>query len=414
MWKVDIESSFNPFSLRRLFVAFTTSFLAFCFIPDGNCSSWRQVERPRIELIYVGPGKNLIDRAGQIALRVYSEQRDEVYCFDEYNPRHFTLFYQTLLGRAQRWVEVYSFAVKVHQWKRTDRSITAYPLRLSPRQNIDLAKRLKSYVGDNRFVYIGDPFRETGATHIRNLFDAFLQGQVSLAGQEVGRYRTFRDDIALTYIGSPLIVMGSTLFGGPSLDQEYGLWRLSYRPSTLINLLSRVYTDHNELLGRPKVLYTQKDSPHLGFKSLGVLILLLWSCFWITLVVGRRFYPQWIPLSWPAFWAIGGLISSLIGSIGWFLSLQSLWVDVRTQSGLWYFMPLDLVCIIPWCLNRSALPSWLIHYGIFRIGLITLISTALWMVFDIIPSFSTLILALSIWICLFASWIDLSEKQQSS
>jgi hypothetical protein len=375
---------------------------------------WKQIERPRLELIYIGAGDQLIDRAGQVALRVYSEQRDEVYCFDEYTPRYFTLFYQMLLGRAQRWTEVYSFPVKVHQWKRADRSITSYPLRLSPRQSMDLAKRLTSYVGENRFIYIGDPFRETGAIHIRNLFDAFLQGQVSLAGREVGRYRSFRDDIALTYINSPLITLGATLFGGPSLDQEYGLWHLSYRPSTLINLFSRVYTSHNELLGQPKKLHIQKRAIQIGFKSIDTLILLGWSCFWILLILSRRFVAAWVPLSWPALWAIGGLISGLIGGIGWFLSIQSLWVDVRTQSGLWYFMPFDLICILPWLFNQSTLPQWLLQYSFFRLGFIGIISIGLWSMFDISPSFSTLILALNLWVCVFASWIDLSEMQQSS
>ena len=95
-------------------------------------------------------------------------------------------------------------------------------------------------------------------------------------------------------------------------------------------------------------------------------------------------------------------------------SIQSLWVDVRTQSGLWYFMPLDLICILPWLLNQSTLPRWLIHYGIFRVGFIMVITGGLWSIFDVIPSFSALILALSVWVCLFASWIDLTEKQQSS
>ena len=151
-----------------------------------------------------------------------------------------------------------------------------------------------------------------------------------------------------------------------------------------------------------------------GFKSLGIFILLLMSCLWTALVVGRRFKPQWVPISWPLFWALGGVMSGLIGTIGWFLSIQSLWVDVRTQSGLWYFMPLDLICILPWLLNQSTLPRWLIHYGIFRVGFIVVITGGLWSIFDVIPSFSALILALSVWVCLFASWIDLTEKQQSS
>ncbi len=224
---------------------------------------------PRLALVVVGPGDSpytLYGHAGVILFPEGDGALDSARLFNfgitDFKRPHYIADF--LEGQVAFWGHERALTTYLKRWKRQDRTITVYPLRLTTAQTERLVDRMRLLVREDNKHYIYDTFRENCATRIRDLLDTETAGAVraTLAGQPTGR--SFRDDVRAAYAGQPALLLLTEIFPGPALDRPRDAWALAYRPQALADGLARVEINGASLLMPPQVMRAREGADPLA------------------------------------------------------------------------------------------------------------------------------------------------------
>lgn len=315
---------------------------------------------PYLELITIGPTDDLFTLYGHAAMRVVeaAELRADgqppahagrLFNFGITHFREPGYMERFARGTVRFWGDAGSYARDVRRWARRDRSITRYPLRLSPAQRRCVVDRMTRDIEPEHREFVYDTFRDNCATRLRDLLDECTGGAIfGVLGEAPGE-RRFRDDVRFAYSGEPALLFFSDLIPGRHFDQPRSQWALAYRPEALAQGLSQVLIQTaaglHPILGDAIVEHARQSAdPRTGRTQRAEILLYLLSglCTLLALFAWRLPVRMRAGLLLPLV-----LFGALHGALLWWLSVGTAWPDMRAPTLLLYFMPFDLVLLWP-------------------------------------------------------------------
>lgn len=304
---------------------------------------------PSTELVIFGEGDDVFSRYGHVGIRVFSNDRDQIYNFGITNWERPNYVLDFLQGRVRFYGKASNWGRELARYTKWDRSVTRYPLQLDEAARAELVKRLDVLVLPENREYVYDTFRENCSTRLRDLLDQVTGGAVrrQLEGGPPGD--SFRDDVRRAFADFPALLLLMEVVPGRELDRPRHRWERTYRPAVLGELLSKVRMGEGDtertLLGAPIVERTRKAGPALGgFVHLGQAV--LFALAGLLVFLGSR-SPRWttrgrslVALTVLALMCGTALVLSLVPVI-------SAWPEMRENWLLLALPPLDLVLFLP-------------------------------------------------------------------
>ena len=328
-----------------------------------------------IDFVYVDSGEGLDTVFGEVALRFQHRDQDEVFSFRVTTPPQ-THSKVILLGRAQMRGHLTSYSSALNKWKSQGREVTAFPLNLSPRLTKKLFNEIKRFIAEPRKLSPFDPLKENGTLQLRDVLDSVLGGSLYLASKSVDKQarRTYRNDIRRALTHHVTLSLISEFFMSSTIDQPQSIWVLSYRPETLVRLLSQVYVGAHPLLGQPRVIHQRSTPNPTDGTSMKVALGLLLTSFLLALF-GLALWFKLLPTPSTPHLILCALsiTSATLGIFGWWLTLRSSLPDVRSHWSLLLFSPLDIWISSSYLWKSHTLFSIAQFYVLMRL-LCTLVS----------------------------------------
>lgn len=236
---------------------------------------------PQVELVIVGPEDAAFSLFGHAALRVIDSPEEHpddarVFNFGITNFNRDNYVFDFVGGRVKFWGRIERWATVMRRWRRTDRTVTRFPVLLSDAALRQLVARMERDTQPSNRDFVYDTFRENCATRLRDYLDTYSHGAVYAKTGGVPSGRAFRQDVREAYSNVTAILLGSEFAPGVEMDRPRDVWHMMYRPATLGSALQTVQVDGRPLLGPGIVEYTRTGGDPLdGSPNHGQLIILI-------------------------------------------------------------------------------------------------------------------------------------------
>ena len=302
-----------------------------------------------LEVVLVGPGSLLSESLGDLALRIQSSSHDLLYGLTPLSHSPFIPYINFLVGDSKAKPEVRFYQSQIDQWTRRNRTITSYPLQISPQQEKTLVETVERITAiDIERPY--EPVSHGAGTRFRGLFDQLLDGALRSTIEQKTIQRSLREELRLILSSHISALFFMELFAGPRFDEPWGLWKLCYRPHTLMSVLQSVQINGRPILGRPRVIHQRKgQSPWVVQTrfALTLSVLFLFCLVGMAMTIRVYFGPK-VSIGLVLF----ALSSGCLGSFSLWLSALSGLGELRSAWTLLLFSPLDLL-LLPMILSEQ-------------------------------------------------------------
>ena len=305
------------------------------------------------EIIYIGPGDSTYSLFAHVAIRLKDSRSDLIYDLGITSHLGVTGLGHIAMGSALFHGERRSFQKMLKSWRRRDRDVIAYPLNFTDEQLNHLRTELESRTGTGATSYLYDPLRENCGTQLRQVLDLISEGALSRSISKIANAKlTFRDDTRDGYAKRLGVLAAIELIVGPSLDLDRGAWALAYRPQRLIEQLRTLRIGMKSLLGQKQILNVRQGPSTTGGSAaylvpltiMIILLVILLSLWAYGQRVKRRLLRGKVSSRvalWITYYGMTTLSVTMTGLAFW-LSLNSVWIEVRNSWLLILGSPLDL------------------------------------------------------------------------
>lgn len=305
---------------------------------------------PRVELVIVGPEDSAYSLYGHAALRVVDNPQDNpddarVFNFGITNFNRDNYVFDFLGGRVEFWGRIERWETVMRRWRRTDRTVTRFPVLLSSASLRQLVARMERDTQPENRNFVYDTFRENCATRLRDYLDTYSGGAVyaTTGGKPSGR--AFRQDVRQAYGNVTAILLGSEFAPGVEMDRPRDVWHMMYRPATLGSALQTVQVDGHPLLGPGIVEYTRKGgdpldgSPHHGQLIILIIAFLLGLFGWFINDRG--------PKARGAALTAASVLTTGFGLLLVWIAWMTDWPEMQRNPLIFAVVPLDIFLLWP-------------------------------------------------------------------
>jgi len=196
-----------------------------------NQEEW--VAKTRVQLLTVGPGKDLYAWFGHTALIVtQSNGRQIMYDWGIFDDTEEGFYPNFAFGKMYYRVSVSDALWRVEDSIAEGRDVQIVDLNLDPNAQFALIDFLYNEIGPAGRTYLYHFYDDNCATRIRDILDKATGGQFKAWAQS--RKGTSLRNAALPYMGhSPLLGLGLNLLQSWRIDKPTTLWDEMYLPETL-------------------------------------------------------------------------------------------------------------------------------------------------------------------------------------
>ena len=248
-----------------------------------------------ISLITMGPGTYIWERFGHNAIRVTDESTgaDTTYNYGVFDFGQANYYANFANGRMDYWMEAHDARREIASYVRSNRSVWAQELNLTPAQRIALRDFLQwNARPENRF-YRYHYYHDNCSTRVRDALDRALGGAIREATGTAPSGTTFRSHTRRLTEYDPLIYTGINIGLGRPTDRPITRWEEMFLPLALREQV-RTMTVADEQ-GTPRPLVAAEETLYLS-----------------TAEVPPDAPPRW----WPRYLAAGLALGALIAVSG--------------------------------------------------------------------------------------------------
>lgn len=196
----------------------------------------------QIYLLTMGPGDAVWEKFGHNAIWVRDPARgvDLTYNWGLFDFNEADFIPRFLKGSMRYWMEGIPAEPMISFYARTDRSMWAQELELTPAEKLELVRFLEwNALDENRFYHY-DYFLDNCSTRVRDALDRVLGGQISALTDTVATGTSYRwHTRRLTQEELPIYTGMDIVLGQPG-DREISEWAEFFLPMSLRDGISRV------------------------------------------------------------------------------------------------------------------------------------------------------------------------------
>ena len=249
----------------------------------------------RISLITMGPGTYIWERFGHNAIRVTdtSTGADTTYNYGMFDFGQANFYANFAHGRMDYWMEGHDAGREIASYMRSNRSVWAQELNLTPAQRLALRDFLQwNARPENRF-YRYHYYYDNCSTRVRDALDRVLGGAIQEATGAAPSGTTFRSHTRRLTEYDPFIYTGINIGLGRPTDRPITRWEEMFLPLALREQV-RTMTVADER-GAPRPLVAAEETLYLS-----------------TAEVPPDSPPRW----WPGYLVAGLALGALIAVCG--------------------------------------------------------------------------------------------------
>ncbi len=251
--------------MRRLAIFFLLILSAFTASAAAQ-SPGRHPPDTTVSILTFGPGREVYERFGHIAIRIQipSREFDAAYDWGRFDFDQPGFISNFIFGKmlyamgAARTQAVLDFYVR-----RLDRTVVEQQLNLSPEQTQRLIDHVVAQDTDANREYRYDYFRDNCATRIRDAIDVAVDGQ--LRSQSLGltgtSYRSHSRRLTPVGLSNRALLLGMDAIIGQPSDKELIAWDAMFVPMELSKHLDTIALSQGKPLVAARVVLNQTRTP---------------------------------------------------------------------------------------------------------------------------------------------------------
>jgi hypothetical protein len=303
-----------------------------------------------IYLLTMGPGDQVWEKFGHNAIWIHDEltHTDSAYHWGLFDFADKDFVPRFIQGRMRYAMGSFGFDETIDAYRRTNRTVWAQRLNLSPAERQRLQDFVKwNVLPENRY-YRYDYFRDNCSTRVRDALDRALGGSIQRASAGVGSNTTYRFHTSrLTQDDWP--VFTGTMMGlGQPTDRRIDAWEEMFLPVRMMDRFRSIRistaTGSQPLVQQEMVLVQSTRAPEdstvrrgmLGYLLIASVLLALGIALWFF---GLRRGAVALALLWSFVAGLGGTL--LAGLWGFTDHLYS-----YRNENLFQLNPLSLVVAV--------------------------------------------------------------------
>jgi hypothetical protein len=278
-----------------------------------------------IYLLTMGPGDQVWEKFGHNAIWIHDERThtDSAYHWGLFDFADKDFIPRFVQGRMRYAMGSFGFDETIEAYRRTNRTVWAQRLNLSPPQRRRLQDFVKwNVLPENRY-YRYDYFRDNCSTRVRDALDAALGGAIQRASTAIPSNSTYRFHTSrLTQDDWP--VFTGTMMGlGQPTDRAINAWEEMFLPVRMMDRFRAIRiptaTGTQPLVVSEAIVFRSTRAPEdsavrrgmLGYLLIACVILALGIVLWIT---DRKRGAVTLALIWSVIAGFGGtLLAGLWG-----------------------------------------------------------------------------------------------------
>ncbi len=349
----------------------------------------------QIYLLTMGPGDAVWEKFGHNAIWVRDPARgvDLAYNWGLFDFNESDFIPRFLKGSMRYWMEGIPAEPMIGFYARSDRSMWAQELELTPAEKLELVRFLEwNALDENRFYHY-DYFLDNCSTRVRDALDRVLGGQIRAATDTVATGTSYRwHTRRLTQEELPIYTGMDIVLGQPG-DREISEWAEFFLPMRLRAGIAKIAVTGADGVVRPLVkseiqLYAatreaEASEPAnlvLAYLALGVVLAAVIIALGVATDRGGR--PPRVALAVIA--SIWSLVSGLIGTVmvlTWTLTDHTF---MYRNENLLQFTPLSLllVYLLPQLFLKERSPRLA-----FRVSAVVAALSILGFLIQLLPAF---------------------------
>ena len=278
-----------------------------------------------IYLLTMGPGDQVWEKFGHNAIWIHDEatHTDSAYHWGLFDFADKDFIPRFIQGRMRYAMGSFGFDETIDAYRRTNRTVWAQRLNLSP----DERQRLQDFVKwnvlpENRY-YRYDYFRDNCSTRVRDALDAALGGSIKRAATGLESNTTYRFHTSRLTQDEWPVFTGTMMGLGQPTDREIDAWEEMFLPVRMMDRFRSIRiptaTGSQPLVGQELVLVQSTRPPEDSTVRRGMLGYLLIACIVLALgfvlwFFGLRRGTTALALLWSILAGLGGtLLAGLWG-----------------------------------------------------------------------------------------------------
>ncbi|MHB1225669.1 MAG: lipoprotein N-acyltransferase Lnb domain-containing protein, partial [Gemmatimonadaceae bacterium] len=222
----------------------------------------------RVYLMTMGPGDAVWEKFGHNALWIRDPSRgiDLAYNWGLFDFNEADFIPRFLKGSMRYWMEGIPAEPMIAFYARSDRSVWAQELELTPAQKLELVRFVElNALEENRFYHY-DYFLDNCSTRVRDALDRALGGRIRATTDTIATGTSYRwHTRRLTQEELPIYTGMDLVLGQPG-DREISAWAEMFLPMRMRDHLASVTVPGPDGVARPLVrsevqLYAARRSP---------------------------------------------------------------------------------------------------------------------------------------------------------
>lgn len=210
-----------------------------------------------------GPGTEIFERFGHIALAVHDRTTGEDVAFNwgmfDFNqPNFLTRF---LTGDTKYWMVGYRTDQFNAAYQGEDRTIRKQVVALTPVQRGALYDFLAWNAQEQNKYYRYDYYRDNCSTRVRDALDWALGGALKSAFSTTQGHHTWRDETARITATDVPVYAGIQVALGRNADAHLDAWGESFLPERLADHLATTRIGNSAIVQSDSVIFTAQRTP---------------------------------------------------------------------------------------------------------------------------------------------------------
>lgn len=378
----------------------------------------------RIYLLTMGPGDAVWEKFGHNALWIRDPARgiDLAYNWGLFDFNEADFIPRFLRGSMRYWMEGIPAEPMIAFYARSDRSVWAQELDLTPAQKLELERFVELNALDENKFYHYDYFLDNCSTRVRDALDRVLGGRIRALTDTIATGTSYRwHTRRLTQEELPIYTGMDLVLGQPG-DREISAWAEMFLPMRLRDRIARVTVPGADGVARPLVLgevqlYAARRAPEASapanlipaYLALGVALAALVAGLAIAADRGGR-GPRVALAVIGSIWSLVGGLVGLVMILTWTATDHTF---MYRNENLLQFTPLSLllVFLLPRLFLRDRSPRLAISVAAAAAAL-----SVLGFALQILPSFYQVngeIIALALPVHVGLAWAALRSARSA-
>ena len=228
----------------------------------------------QVYLLTMGPGDAVWEKFGHNALWIRDPARgiDLAYNWGLFDFNEADFIPRFLKGNMRYWMEGIPAEPMIAFYARSDRSVWAQELELTPAQKLELERFVQWNALEENKHYHYDYYLDNCSTRVRDALDRVLGGAIRSATDTVATGTTYRWHTRRLTEGELPIYTGIDLVLGQPGDRDISAWAEMFLPMRLRDRIANLRVTGEDGVSRPLVrrevaLYTARRAPEASAPS---------------------------------------------------------------------------------------------------------------------------------------------------